>query len=273
MYASQLAKLAEKLPNVPAPRTSRVHCIVNSDYDAQPKVELSLGIRLDTNYYYWPASWVKDRPGFFTGSGIPMRFADRMGNTIDVYQATTQITDESGQSFPFTIDTLLDNALGPQGLYGAFAANVHTDMAASAASDAIVASAKARGVPIVSAVQMLGWLDGRNSSSFDSLVWRANTLSFNITHAKGARNLQAMLPTEGPSGTLRSITLNGSPSQITTQIIKGVSYAMFDAAPGSYQATYAVRHAASLRSGQGSAPFGSAGRHSQVVTRSFRQSH
>ncbi len=32
----------------------------------------------------------------FTGSGIPMRFADLDGSLIDVYQATTQITDESG---------------------------------------------------------------------------------------------------------------------------------------------------------------------------------
>ena len=38
-----------------------------------------------------------------------------------------------------------------------------------AGSDAIVASAQARGVPVVSAQQMLDWLDGRNGSSFGSL--------------------------------------------------------------------------------------------------------
>ena len=59
-------------------------------------------------------SWVQDRPGLFTGSGMPMRFADLDGTMIDVYQAVTQMTDESGQTFPFTIDTLLDRALGPQ---------------------------------------------------------------------------------------------------------------------------------------------------------------
>ena len=31
---------------------------------------------------------------------------------VDVFQATSQMTDESGQSYPFTIDTLLDRALG-----------------------------------------------------------------------------------------------------------------------------------------------------------------
>ena len=63
-----------------------------------PKTERANGMRLDTTYYYWPRSWVQDRPGLFTGSGLPMRFADSDGSMIDVYQAATQLTDESGQS-------------------------------------------------------------------------------------------------------------------------------------------------------------------------------
>ena len=118
-------------------------------------MELENGIRLDTNYYYWPGAWIQDRPGMFTGSGMPMRFADLNGSMIDVYQATTQMTDESDQTYPFTINSLLDKALGPEGYYGVFTANMHTDSASSAGSDAIVASAQSRGVPIVSAQQML----------------------------------------------------------------------------------------------------------------------
>ena len=38
-----------------APTTNRTHCIAWSDWATQPKVELQHGIRLDTNYYYWPA--------------------------------------------------------------------------------------------------------------------------------------------------------------------------------------------------------------------------
>ena len=63
----------------------------------------------------------------FTGSGMPMRFTDRNGNLIDVYQATTQMTDESGQSYPFNSNTLLDNALGTTGFYGAFVVNAHNN--------------------------------------------------------------------------------------------------------------------------------------------------
>ena len=110
-----------------SPTTNRTHCIVNSDYATQWQVSLNNNIRLDTTFYYWPDTWILDRPGMFTGSGIPMRFATSTGQMIDVYQATTQMTDESGQTFPKNIDTLLDNAIGPLGYFGAFTANMHTD--------------------------------------------------------------------------------------------------------------------------------------------------
>ena len=90
----------------------------------------------------------------FTGSGMPQRFAKLTGQMIDVYQAATQMTDESGQTFPKNINTLLDNAIGPPGYYGAFTANMHNDSvdpndAGEVGATAIVASAKARNIPVV----------------------------------------------------------------------------------------------------------------------------
>ncbi len=99
-YSSQKADFFAKFPSIAPLRTNRTHCIAWSDWATQPKVELANGIRLDTNYYFWPPAWVDDRPGFMTGSGMPMRFADLDGTMIDVYQAATQMTDESGQTYP-----------------------------------------------------------------------------------------------------------------------------------------------------------------------------
>ena len=62
-------------PSAAGAATNRTHCIVWSDYATQPQVALANGIRLDTNYYYWPAALGERRAGFFTGSGMPMRFA------------------------------------------------------------------------------------------------------------------------------------------------------------------------------------------------------
>ena len=52
----------------------------------------------------------------FTGSGMPMRFADLDGSIIDCYQVATQMTDESGQSYPNFINQLLDKALVEAGI-------------------------------------------------------------------------------------------------------------------------------------------------------------
>ena len=211
LYSDQLTSFRALYPAVPAPITSRSHCILWGDYDTQPRVEEKHGLRLDTNYYYWPGKWVKDRPGMFTGSGIPMRFATADGSLIDVYQATTQMTDESGQTYPFTIDRLLDNALGPNEFVGAFTANMHNDQASSPGADAIVASARARDVPVVAASQMLRWLDGRNASSFRDLSWEIPELHFSIAVGAGAEGLFALLPLQIASGELATLTVNGSP--------------------------------------------------------------
>src|SRR5664280_921784 len=238
-FADQAISFATNFPSLPAPQTNRTHCIAWSDYDAEPQVELNHGIRFDTNYYYWPPSWVNDRPGMFTGSGMPMRFAKIDGTMIDVYQATTQMTDESGQSFPYTIDTLLDNAIGATGYYGAFTANMHNDSPESDGANAIVASAQTRGVPIVTSLQMLQWLDGRNGSSFGNFTWNGNSLSFSISLAANSNGAQAMLPNVSSVGLLTGITLNSTPVTYTTQTIKGVAYAVFTAAAGTYTATFA----------------------------------
>ena len=236
-FANQLSEWSAEFPSLPAPVTNRVHCITWSDYTTMPVVELNHGIRLDTTYYYYPQKWVNDRPGFFTGSGMPMRFADADGNLINVYQAVTQMTDESGQTYPYTINSLLDKANGPEGYFGAFTANIHNDTAESPDSDDIIASAIAHGVPVVSARQMLTWLDGRNASRFTSIAWNGNTLSFSISAGQGTSGLMAMVPASSSQRTTQ-ITLNGNPVGFTTAVIKGIQYAVFPATAGSYQITY-----------------------------------
>ena len=217
-----------------APATNRTHCIVWSDWVTHAKVELQHGIRFDTNYYYWPDSWLQNRPGHFTGSAMPMRFADLDGTMIDVFQAATQITDESGQQQPFTINSLLDRALGAEGYYAAVTANMHSDNGDETLHDIIVASAQARAVPVVSSRQMLGWLDGRNGSSFENITWTNDILSFGVAVGAGANGLQAMVPTRAAGDkSLAALSRNGTPVTYALQVVKGVEYAAFVAEPGT----------------------------------------
>ena len=151
-YEQQVSVWQSAYPSAGPPVTQRHHCIVWSDWSSGAQVQLSKGMRLDTSYYFWPPSWVGDVPGLFTGSAMPMRFTRPDGTFIDVYLAATQMTDESGQSYPFTVDTLLDRALGAEGYYGAYTVNAHTDTVDLGRVDGgRQFRAGARNVPIVSA--------------------------------------------------------------------------------------------------------------------------
>ncbi len=156
---------------------------------------------MDANYYHYPAPWIGARPGFMTGGGFPMRFADASGVPIDVFQQNTNMNDEATTNYALHIDTLLDNALGPNGYYGAFGANMHTDYPGiHSGSETIVAEAQARGVPVISYKQLLDWVDGRDNSTIRGLSWSAGTLSFTTTVAAGANGIQLLLPLQGPTG-------------------------------------------------------------------------
>ena len=241
-----LAAFAAAWPSLRAPRTSRSHCTTWSDWVGEPLAERVHGIRFDTNYYYFPANWVLDRPGLFTGSGMPMRFADADGSLIDVYQATTQLTDETlldppgarGAAARRHIAALLDAALGAEGFHGVFTANMHTDDSVHGGADAIVQEALARGVPVVSSEQMLDWLDGRNETRFAGLAAEGGRVRFTLQPAPGARGLQAMVPARSADGALTGVTRDGAAVATRRVLVKGVEYGMFDGLPGAYVATY-----------------------------------
>ena len=62
-------------------------------------------------------------------------------------------------------------------------------------------------MPVVSARQMLTWLDGRNNSSFGSISWASNKLSFTIDHAAGANGLRGIVLMSSALGDLTSLKL------------------------------------------------------------------
>ncbi len=237
-WTDQLTDFAQAFPALARPVTNRTHCIVWSDWASEALAAEEQQVKLDTNYYYWPETFVQDRPGLFTGSAMPMRFADKDGSLIDVYQAATQLNDEAEMTYQTHIGALLDGALGAQEYYGVFTANMHTDHAVHEGARTIVAEAQRRDVPVVSAKQMLTWLDGRNDSSFGGVVFSGGRLRFTLERGAGANGLEAMLPMSGPSGALTGLRRAGADVDWQPRTVKGVEYAVFDAVAGSYLAVY-----------------------------------
>ena len=170
------------------------------------------GIRLDTNYYYWPDAWVQNRPGFFTGSGMPMRFADLDGSLIDVYQATTQMTDESGHHLPDSHQhAARQRARGRRATTASSPPTCTPTTRTIPGQQTIVTPAIARGVPVVSARQMLTWLDGRNGSSFGNLVVGRQYADLHDRRGRGRQRPAG----DGPDRRRRSATSPGSPAPET----------------------------------------------------------
>jgi chitodextrinase len=217
---------------------NRIHCIAWSDWASVPKVESANGIRIDMGYYYWPAAWVQNRPGFMNGSGMPMRYVDTDGTIIDVFQEATNLVNENGAAYPAAINAMIDKALGPEGYYGAF--GTHYDFSDNFSDLMLQAVQSYNGqVQMISADQLLTWTDGRNASSFKNLAWSNGSLSFEVEAAAAARNIYALLPAAANGGALSSLSRNGSPVSFTLSTIKGIQYAQFPAQSGNYVATYA----------------------------------
>ena len=184
-------------------------------------------------------SWVHDRPGMFTGCGLPdalrrrRRLADRRlpGGDADHRRV--------GDRHRRPHQGAARQRARADGYYGVFTANMHTDTPDHPGADAIVASAQARGVPVVSAKQMLTWLDGRNGSSFQGVSFAGGQLRFGVDQGRGASRPAAMVPVSTPAGDADAARpATAPPSAYTTRTVKGVDYAMFTSESGEYVATY-----------------------------------
>ena len=180
-------------------RTNRTHCIVWSDYDTQPQVALAHGIRFDTNYYYWPDTVGQRRAGH----------VHRFGHADAVREARRH--DDRRLSG----DDADDRRIGPdlsvhhrhaarsraraRGLLRRVRREHAHRHAVHAGSEAIVASAQARGVPVDSRRSRCStWLDGRNGSSFGSITWNGTRwLLYRCRATWGATEFKRMLPAFG----------------------------------------------------------------------------
>ncbi|AWB23175.1 hypothetical protein DA075_21580 [Methylobacterium currus] len=230
----QVGGIGQKL-GLPAQETHRLHCVTWNGWADTAKIERAAGIRLDLGYYYWPGSWIRRRPGFMNGSGFPMRFADLDGRVLDIYQAASHLVNENGVDQRTGITTLLDRALGPEQFFGAF--GTHYDYT-DGYFDHLVAAARERGVAMISAAQMLRWLDRREATRFEALAWNGHDLTFRVDLADGPERVTGMLPVSALSHRLAAITRGGQRVHFRTETIKGIDYALFDLEAGGYAVLY-----------------------------------
>ena len=85
------------------------------------------------------------------------------------------------------------------------------------------------------------------------MSWSGSTLSFAVAVGANATGLTAMLPTAGPNGTqLTGLSRGGTAVPYSTNTIKGLDYATFNAADGDYTATYGASGALAVSAARAS---------------------
>ena len=198
------------------------------------------GIRLDTNYYYWPGSWCRTAPACSPAPGFPMRFADTDGSLIDVYQAATQMTDESGHRYPATSTRCSTARSAPR------ATTASSPPTCTPTRRPRQRRRDRRRGAVARRAGRLGradadWLDGRNGSSFRGLSSRAGSLRF-ASHPPPARAAsQAMVP-ERRRRRAAGLTRDGA-GRVEPAHVKGIDYASSTPRATTSRPTPAARNA------------------------------
>lgn len=235
-YSSDMTAWRAKYSGLPKQVTTRYHCYAWNDWDMVSRTNQALGIKYDLNTVAYPVGWVSSRSPMVTGSGMNMRLTDASGAMLDVHQGVTNFDNTAGDSV--AIAAMFDNAVGVNGYYGLFGS--HYDMVANNKyHDTLVSLAKSRNIPVISAEQALEWLSGREQSTISSLSSAmTGQVTFRITTAEGAHGLQAMIPLQDAGGHIVSLLRDNQSVAYRTEVIKGVSYAIFEAQSGEYEARY-----------------------------------
>jgi hypothetical protein len=234
----QIRDFRRKYPFLSKQISQRLHCIVWNGWTEAAQTQSKVGIRFDMNYYNWPPVWLGGRPGFMTGSGMPMPFVTEDGTVLNIYQAATQLINENKVPQVEGVHSMIERALGPDQFFSAFVA--HYDFSDDYAN-ILIDVAQQRRVALVSAEQMLAWVDARNTSRFTNVTWRDDTLRFTKQLAAGAEHASVLLPIQSGNGGLISIQCGGETLDFVTQDIKGLSFASFSARPGNCEARYMRR--------------------------------
>jgi len=229
--ASNAVKAHKEVYNL-IPKTVRNHWIVWVGWSEQAEIEAACGIRLDCNYYHYdqgsPLGHWLGEPGSFTGSGLPMKFADPDGQILDIYQMVTQLPDEhwlEADFFP-AFKTLLDRSLDQEG-YAFINLNCHTDRWQIWSREpmmGMLAYAKERGVPVWTAEQVYHFLAARDAAGFHDIQWSGCELTFTLVAPDLEHDLTILLPRQVNGLAVSSFEREGNPQPYITRTVKGRDY-------------------------------------------------
>lgn len=214
------------------------------DFTAQAKIEAKHGMKMDLNYAHYDNGSTDDHSlglaGNFTGSGLPMRFADADGNIIDIYQVHTNVYDQEYMEkddpegffscFKIILDRSLENEIFSFVGLKAHRAEWHWSRTSILK---MLDYAKLKGVPVWTARKALDFILMKDAAVFKNINWSHNQLSFTVYSPVAGEGLTFMVPCRFDGKTVNAITKDGIGVPYTVRSLKGKDYAYVMVSGGS----------------------------------------
>ena len=243
----------------PVSPTTRTHSLAWRGWADAVRIQASFGIQMNTDYYEYGPLFSKGAAdwfiGHFTGSGLPMRFADLDGRMLNIYQQVTQLGDEYLLEVPWSSDVVLGATQGVEtttnfiqsSLNGNFAAvtiNYHSDtfdlpdnyrLPAIELLTGTLNAAYTRGVPIWSVQRWLDFTTMRQSTHFEAYRWQDKKLGFDLVAGKYTKDgLSLLIPAVNSQSMLQTVRVDGQPAAFEPWKVGGISYGLVRLEPGSH---------------------------------------
>jgi len=218
------------------------------NFAAQAKLEVNNGIGMDINYLHYDnksnqghfLGAMGTEQGNFTGSGLAMKFANKDGSVLNIYQHLNNVYDqqymehEDAAGFYNCFKGLMDRSLNNE-VYSYISIKAHNDEYFFSKKPLLnmLDYAKDSDIPVWAPVKLLDFLKAKDEAGFTNIKWANNRLSFKIksslTHSNG---LTCMIPYLYGKKKINKISVNGIAQSYAVKSIKGFEYALVTIKPG-----------------------------------------
>jgi hypothetical protein len=233
--------------------TTRTHRVLWHGWTDTARVQAGYAINMNFDYYHVGpifqranGSWAF---GYFTGSGLPMRFVDVEGRLIDNWQQNTHLVDEQVIAMPWganfvgsTPEQAVEIASevirrAVAGAYAALCVQCHFDPFAvpgpwTAGAErylaGVLASGRENGLPIVAGAHWLSFTQARAGAQLAAYQVDAasGALTFTIHTTAPDAGLTLLLPVRNNVQRLAALQANGKEISFQTRKVGATLYAV-----------------------------------------------
>ena len=235
-------------------RTVRHHELAWLGWTDAVDLEVAHNTAMDANFYHW-GNWLQKGDGswphgYFTGSGLPMKFIKSNGSILNSYQLLTELVDEQmiigagGAYEQLTPAQALDVSrnlidASQAGYFSALMAQFHVDYLSSSQNwvEGILSYANSQGIPLWNADSFLSFTETRHDANYTDIAWSdlTKTLTFNLESGTSCPStLTTLLPASYNGQTLDSVRVDGNQASISIQPVNGISMAFISTSAGAH---------------------------------------